>query len=82
MKEALNFNCLSQTNPPRKYTIKMFRKVSLSALVLAGLANAQNATNGTAAASGAASLASQNSNLLIMTLGYCAAAVLVSAITI
>lgn len=60
----------------------MFKKITITTLALAGLANAQNATNGTAAASGAAGLASQNSNLLIMTLGYCAAAVLVSAITI
>jgi hypothetical protein len=60
----------------------MLEIYSFVAIALAGFANAQNATNGTTAASGAASLASQNSNLLIMTLGYCAAAILVSAITI
>lgn len=60
----------------------MLEIYSFVAIALSGFANAQNATNGTAAASGAASLASQNSNLLIMTLGYCAAAILVSAITI
>jgi len=50
-------------------------------MTLIGLANAQNATNGTTAVSGTAALAFQNSNLLLMTLGYCAAAILVSTIT-
>ena len=59
----------------------MFKFYSLSAMTLIGLSNAQNATNGTTAVSGTAALAFQNSNLLLMTLGYCAAAILVSAIT-
>ncbi|GMM41080.1 hypothetical protein DAHU10_019810 [Hanseniaspora uvarum] len=59
----------------------MFKFYSLSAMTLIGLANAQNATNGTTAVSGTAALAFQNSNLLLMTLGYCVAAILVLAIT-